>query len=134
MVVGRIAAGVSGKFGGVFSWEASIGEGRAVSNCMMLVVVRSRERLHFQPMPAEKKQKLGENLLIPQLFLTLCQPTLLAASSPTPRLWGGTPTPASYTYTTKAIHSSFTLNNIRSVNTYRARVKHHAGCWEFKDE
>ena len=56
VAVGGTAAEVSGKVGGVFSWAASIRERGAVSNCMMLVVVRSGERRQLQPMPVEKKQ------------------------------------------------------------------------------
>lgn len=52
VAVGGTAAEVSGKVGGVFSGAASIRERGAVSNCMMLVVVRSGERRQLQPMPA----------------------------------------------------------------------------------
>lgn len=125
MVVGGIAAGVSGQLGGAFSWEASTGERRAVSNCMMLAVGRSGERLHFQPMPAEKKQMPGENNpVIPQLLLTLCQPFLLAACSPTIR--GGLAYLAQLPIA--ATHSTSHSTNIAPVKTYRARPKNRAGC------
>lgn len=51
MVVCGIAAGPSGKFVGVFFWEASIGKWRAVSNHMMVNAFMLRERLQFQPLP-----------------------------------------------------------------------------------
>lgn len=94
VAVGGTAAGLSGTFGGVFFWEASIGEWRAVSNHMVLAVVRSGEKLPLQPMPAEKKQKL---------FLILVQPVLLSTYHPHLKVVGST---ASYTYTTTLKHSS----------------------------
>lgn len=56
VAVGGTAAGLSGTFGGVFFWEASICEWRAVSNHIVLVVVRSWERLQFQPMPVTRNK------------------------------------------------------------------------------